>query len=53
MKIALSVQNSSVPCVQVRWPGTFLERAPPYYYEAGSGLALRGSLGYNQIFLKA
>lgn len=46
------MQNSSVLYVQVRQPGSFLERAAPSYHGAGSGLALKDSLGYTQMFLK-
>lgn len=46
------MQHSSVPCVQVRWLGSFLEGAPLSYHGVGAGLALRDSLGYTQKFLK-
>lgn len=52
MKNVLSMQNSSVPYVRVRQPGSFLERAAPSYHGAGPGLALRDRLGYTQMFLK-
>lgn len=46
------MRNSSDLCIQVRWPHSFLEPAPPSYHGAGSGLVLRGSLDYTQMFLK-